>query len=59
MNLLRSWKQKQKTEGAEFNEVREEKIARPIPQKKPVEETDAKTKPKLPKDILAGVSLQP
>uniref|UniRef100_A0A0E0C3D0 RRM domain-containing protein n=1 Tax=Oryza meridionalis TaxID=40149 RepID=A0A0E0C3D0_9ORYZ len=48
-------KKKQKTEGTEFNEVREEKSARPIPQKKPVEETDAKTKPKLPKDILAGV----
>ncbi|XP_006658073.1 pre-rRNA-processing protein ESF2 [Oryza brachyantha] len=48
-------KKKQKTEGAEFNEVREEKNARPIPQKKPVEETDAKMKPKLPKDILAGV----
>uniref|UniRef100_A0A0E0LHC5 Pre-rRNA-processing protein ESF2 n=1 Tax=Oryza punctata TaxID=4537 RepID=A0A0E0LHC5_ORYPU len=52
-------KKKQKTEGTEFNVVREEKIARSIPQKKPVEDTDAKTKPKLPKDILAIVSLQP
>uniref|UniRef100_A0A0E0LPE8 RRM domain-containing protein n=1 Tax=Oryza punctata TaxID=4537 RepID=A0A0E0LPE8_ORYPU len=48
-------KKKQKTEGTEFNEVREEKSARRIQQKKPVEETGAKIKPKLPKDILAGV----
>ncbi|KAG8079496.1 hypothetical protein GUJ93_ZPchr0007g4298 [Zizania palustris] len=48
-------KKKQKTEGIESNHVREEKIARPIPQKKPAEETYAKTKPKLSKDFLAGV----
>uniref|UniRef100_A0A0E0AFY2 Uncharacterized protein n=1 Tax=Oryza glumipatula TaxID=40148 RepID=A0A0E0AFY2_9ORYZ len=52
-------KKKQKMEGTKFSEVREEKIGRPIPQKKPVEDTDAKTKSKLPKDILAGLSLQP
>ncbi|KAL5197108.1 hypothetical protein ABZP36_000620 [Zizania latifolia] len=48
-------KKKQKTEGTESNQVPEEKTARPIPQKKPVEETDAKTKPKLSKDFLSGV----
>lgn len=46
-------------EGTKFSEVREEKIGRPILENKLVEDTDAKTKPKLPKDILTGVSLQP
>ena len=54
INLL-SLKQKQKTEGAEAGNV-ETKTARPIPQKKPVGQTDAKTKSKLSNDILAGVS---
>ncbi|CAD6222728.1 unnamed protein product [Miscanthus lutarioriparius] len=48
-------KKKQKTEGAEGSNVPETKTARPIPQKKPVGETDAKTKSTLSKDILAGV----
>ncbi|RLM84619.1 pre-rRNA-processing protein ESF2 [Panicum miliaceum] len=48
-------KKKQKTEGAEAGNVVETKTARPIPQKKPVGETDAKTKSKLSNDILAGV----
>ncbi|CAN6202542.1 unnamed protein product [Urochloa humidicola] len=48
-------KKKQKTEGAEASNVVETKTARPIPQKKPVGETDAKTKSKLSNDILAGV----
>jgi len=51
-----SLKQKQKTEGAEAGNVVETKTARPIPQKKPVGETEAKTKSKLSNDILAGVS---
>jgi hypothetical protein len=48
--------QKQKTEGAEPSNVLETRTDRIIPQKKPVGETDAKTKSKLSKDILAGVS---
>jgi len=47
-------KKKQKTEGAEASNV-ETKTAWPIPQKKPVGQTDAKTKSKLSNDILAGV----
>ncbi|WVZ66967.1 hypothetical protein U9M48_016117 [Paspalum notatum var. saurae] len=50
-----SLRTRQKTEGAESNDVLETKTARPIPQKKPVGETDAQTKSKLSKDILAGV----
>ncbi|CAN6226450.1 unnamed protein product [Urochloa humidicola] len=46
---------KKKTEVAEASNVVETKTARPIPQKKPVGETDAKTKSKLSNDILAGV----
>ncbi|CAN6169135.1 unnamed protein product [Urochloa humidicola] len=48
-------KKKQKIEVAEASNVVETKTARPIPQKKPVGETDAKTKSKLSNDILAGV----
>ncbi|XP_062190613.1 pre-rRNA-processing protein ESF2-like [Phragmites australis] len=48
-------KKKQKTEGTEPGNVLEAKTARPIPQKKPVGETAAKTKSKLSTDILAGV----
>ncbi|KAM0910735.1 hypothetical protein ACQ4PT_013966 [Festuca glaucescens] len=52
-------KRKQKTEGKESNDVPETKIDRPIPrQNRSVEERGPKTKPKLSKSILAGVSVQ-
>ena len=58
-NLPASLKQKQKTEGKESNDVGETKIDRPIPrQNRSVEERGPKTKPKLSKSILAGVSVQ-
>lgn len=49
-------RKKQKTEGKESNNVHESKIDRPIRQQtRPVEERGPKTKPKLSKNILAGV----
>ncbi|GJN33338.1 hypothetical protein PR202_gb21929 [Eleusine coracana subsp. coracana] len=51
----RKKKQKQKTEGTEPSNALEMKTDRPFPQKKPVGETGAKSKPNLSKDILAGV----
>ncbi|GJN10780.1 hypothetical protein PR202_ga28902 [Eleusine coracana subsp. coracana] len=48
-------KKKQKTEGTEPSNALEIKTDRPFPQKKPVGETGAKSKPNLSKDILAGV----